>query len=325
MERSKDLQSYYDIGDAKATEKTSQALREGQPKLRKKMIDHGIITNDIHTCSTEHILSLLPPATINRIDPNLVFIGDDSYSSMNRNDMSSSSFTNQQRSMPEQSLNHACVDMQPRPIMDDRLTIGDCRFHPTPNGQFEQPKNTIVTPPVTPPNPPQQLVEKTKFENNAFTCPFPDMGMDTTDFDDSNSIMTFDMDDEEMINEDDAQSSFSASTPSASQTNHFRALNELKGNIPMYDGCDRQTFSAVPRNTSPTLNHLRALTELKDQVPIHPSSASNNDCQNLGFHNSNQFNGNVSQSNLNGSSTSIGFVPNQTLRMQVNFFKKIIK
>jgi hypothetical protein len=42
LERGKD-QIWYDIGDAKATEKTSQALREGQPDLRQKMIDRGII------------------------------------------------------------------------------------------------------------------------------------------------------------------------------------------------------------------------------------------------------------------------------------------
>ncbi|OEU12879.1 hypothetical protein FRACYDRAFT_191130, partial [Fragilariopsis cylindrus CCMP1102] len=30
---------WYDIGDAKATEKTSQALREKQPELRQRMID----------------------------------------------------------------------------------------------------------------------------------------------------------------------------------------------------------------------------------------------------------------------------------------------
>jgi len=37
------IMNWYDIGDAKATEKTSQALREGQPKLRQKMIEKGII------------------------------------------------------------------------------------------------------------------------------------------------------------------------------------------------------------------------------------------------------------------------------------------
>ena len=42
LERGKD-KIWYDIGDAKATEKTSQALREGQPNLRQKMIDKGII------------------------------------------------------------------------------------------------------------------------------------------------------------------------------------------------------------------------------------------------------------------------------------------
>jgi hypothetical protein len=33
--------TWYDIGDKKAVEKTSQALREGQPKLRKKIVEMG--------------------------------------------------------------------------------------------------------------------------------------------------------------------------------------------------------------------------------------------------------------------------------------------
>jgi hypothetical protein len=48
LERGKD-KIWYDIGDAKATEKTSQALREGQPDLRQKMIDEGIIIKDPST------------------------------------------------------------------------------------------------------------------------------------------------------------------------------------------------------------------------------------------------------------------------------------
>lgn len=43
LERDVKKQTWYDIGDKKAIEKTSQALREGQPKLRQKMIDSGQI------------------------------------------------------------------------------------------------------------------------------------------------------------------------------------------------------------------------------------------------------------------------------------------
>lgn len=43
LERDSKRQTWYDIGDKKAIEKTSQALREGQPKLRQKMIDQGQI------------------------------------------------------------------------------------------------------------------------------------------------------------------------------------------------------------------------------------------------------------------------------------------
>lgn len=315
LERSKDLLSYYDIGDAKATEKTSQALREGQPKLRKRMIDNGILTNDsIHSYSTEHLL--MPTAAINQVNPNPVFVGDDSYTSVNRNDISASNI-NQQCSILEQSINQACANIKPTPILDDRLTIGNCQFRPTPNCPFGQSKHRIVTPPCTPPNPPQQLVEKAKFDNDLFACPFPSMDMDPTEFDDSNSIMTFDMDDEEMIDDQtDVQPMFQGSTPSS----HFRTLTELKHNVQTYNGCERKMLSIVPQNNaSPILNHFRALTELKDQVPMYPSSGANNDCQNLRFNNSNQFNGNASQNNLNASCSSIGFVPNQTLKMQVNF------
>ncbi len=43
LERDAKKGVWYDIGDKKAVEKTSQALREGQPKLRKKMVEMGQI------------------------------------------------------------------------------------------------------------------------------------------------------------------------------------------------------------------------------------------------------------------------------------------
>mmetsp|Transcript_712 Transcript_712/g.1697 ORF Transcript_712/g.1697 Transcript_712/m.1697 type:complete len:519 (-) Transcript_712:612-2168(-) len=46
LERDKDKGVWCDIGDKKAIEKTSQALREGQPKLRKKMVEEGRIPAD---------------------------------------------------------------------------------------------------------------------------------------------------------------------------------------------------------------------------------------------------------------------------------------
>ncbi|OEU16397.1 hypothetical protein FRACYDRAFT_185638, partial [Fragilariopsis cylindrus CCMP1102] len=39
LERDATAGLWIDIGDKKAIEKTSQALREGQPKLRKKMVE----------------------------------------------------------------------------------------------------------------------------------------------------------------------------------------------------------------------------------------------------------------------------------------------
>jgi hypothetical protein len=43
LERDAKRGTWYDIGDKKAIEKTSQALREGQPKLRAKMVEMGQI------------------------------------------------------------------------------------------------------------------------------------------------------------------------------------------------------------------------------------------------------------------------------------------
>mmetsp|Transcript_4099 Transcript_4099/g.8460 ORF Transcript_4099/g.8460 Transcript_4099/m.8460 type:complete len:547 (-) Transcript_4099:253-1893(-) len=41
LEKDSKTNSWYDIGDKKAVEKTSQALREGQPKLRQKIVEMG--------------------------------------------------------------------------------------------------------------------------------------------------------------------------------------------------------------------------------------------------------------------------------------------
>jgi len=340
LERSKDLQSWYDIGDAKATEKTSQALREGQPKLRKKMIDHGIISDDLAQCSTEHMISLLPtasntqidPKTIepNPIEPNAVF-GDNSYSSVNKNDIQTNTI-NRQRAMLEQSLNRVFSDI--KPIMDERHAIGNCRFHPTDcpensaSCQFDRPQTRIVTPPTTPPNYPQQPVERIEIDMGSFRRPFPENQdmiisntMHTTDFDDSNSIMTFEMDDDEMIDDDDDQAILPVSTPSPPMTNHFRALNELKSNVPIYDNDGDRTMFSNPPSTivSPITNHLRALTELRDNVPIYPSSGFKNNVQNHPANNFQQFNGNTSRNNLNTSCSSINFAPNLVFPKQAGF------
>lgn len=46
LERDAKKGVWFDIGDKKAVEKTSQALREGQPKLRKKMVEMGQLPPD---------------------------------------------------------------------------------------------------------------------------------------------------------------------------------------------------------------------------------------------------------------------------------------
>jgi len=54
LERNAKLGVWCDIGDKKAIEKTSQALREGQPKLRKQMVERGEIPSD-QLIGTDHV------------------------------------------------------------------------------------------------------------------------------------------------------------------------------------------------------------------------------------------------------------------------------
>lgn len=46
LEKNMKTGTWQDIGDKKAIEKTSQALREGQPKLRQKMVEEGFIRQE---------------------------------------------------------------------------------------------------------------------------------------------------------------------------------------------------------------------------------------------------------------------------------------
>lgn len=340
LERSENLQSWYDIGDAKATEKTSQALREGQPKLRKKMINHGVINNDFHnSVSIEHVLSLLPTASATQIDHNPMF-GDDSYFSVNRNDTRT---IERQQQMLEQSLNRMFADI--KPSMDDQhiQVIGNCRFHDidcpgnTSECRFVKQQSRIVTPPSSPPVFQEHLIKRRQINNDAFRCPFPgedcetnmDQDMADGDFDDSYSIMTFEMDEDEMIDDynDNNQRSiypiYPISTPSPPLTNHIRAINELKDNVPIYDkGDDQPMFSHIPATiSSPLTNHLRALTELKDHVPIYPSVKSHR--ENVDYsHNNGQFKGNVSRNDLNTCSSSMRFAPSLVFPSQNRFLKQ---
>lgn len=316
LERSKDLQTWYDIGDAKATEKTSQALREGQPKLRKRMIDNGVITDDLQSFSNERSISLLPTSSAAQIEPNPICVGDDSYTSVEHKDTRKDTIE-QQRSTLEQSIHN---------MMDD--TIDNGLFRPTDipgsTGSFQFGRNEakVVTPPTTPPNYPQVPIERIEFDNDVLVCPFPDGYQNMDNLDDS-SIMTFDMDDDEMM-EGDIDNSlhsyeqiFPTTTPSPRMTNHFRALNELKNNVQIFDNDgDQQMFDqrAAPETfTSPISHHLRALSELKVQVQRFPSnggSSSNNDCRDHLSNNSCQFNRNISRNNLNSSYPAMGFSQN---------------
>jgi len=257
------LQSWYDIGDAKATEKTSQALREGQPKLRKKMIDHGIIKNGYQSSSTERMIALLPTSSKPKIDPNPVF-GNASYTSV---DKINKRIISQQKSILEQSLNSSFVDNKSLEEKSGHV-IGNCRFHPTDCPQTSsrcKRQRRMVTPPSTPPIQSQNLILRTQVDKCEFTCPFPeaDFGanmnrdlMVPNDFDDSNSIMTFEMDDDDRMFDivDDDQPVCQLRTPLPHQTNHFRALNELKDNVPIFNNNGNQSMFSNKRFKSCQFN-----------------------------------------------------------------------
>jgi hypothetical protein len=176
------------------------------------MINLGVINNDFHnSVSTEHVLSLLPTASATQIGPNPMF-GDESYSSVNRND---SRTIERQQQMLEQSLNRMLADI--KPSMDDQhiQVIGNCRFHDidcpgnTSECRFVKQQSRIVTPPSSPPVFQQHLIGRKLINNDVFTRSFPgedcetkmDQDMADGDFDDSYSIMTFEMDEDEMIDD----------------------------------------------------------------------------------------------------------------------------
>lgn len=285
LERSPNMDFYYDIGDAKAIEKTSQALREGQPKLRKRILHNRVDAND------------LPSST--KINPNSTCVRKVSYSSIDLNDIRANKIR-KAASIIGQSLNNPFSDV--KTIMNDRW------LHQTNDrNQLLLPKNRTVTPPCTPP----QLIYRKPIRDEMLGCTLPSVDIDANDFDDDNSIMTFDMDEDEMVNDDDESDSKSIlpiPTPSQSLSSHFRTMNELKSNVPVYDkGSSRKLLSRVPSTTSPFINHLRALTELKDQIPRYPSCASFRDLQ-FDF----------SGANTAGSTLNATF-PSVPISMQTNF------
>lgn len=74
IEKDKDG-TYYDIGDKKAVEKTSQALREGQPKLRQKIAEMGggaAGTVALMEAQYGHSGNLLPDQLGLTVDPSFV-------------------------------------------------------------------------------------------------------------------------------------------------------------------------------------------------------------------------------------------------------------
>lgn len=157
------------------------------------------------------------------------------------------------------------TDIKPIVVDQHLQAIGNCRFHDiycpgnTSECRFVKQQSRIVTPPSSPPVHPQHPIERRRINHDVFTCPFPgedyetnmDEDMADGDFDDTYSIMTFEMDEDEMIddcNDDYQQLLFPISIPSPPSTNHFRALNELKDNVRIYDKDDDQPmFYTYPR------------------------------------------------------------------------------
>ena len=277
LERTRDMKYYYDIGDAKAIEKTSQALREGQPKLRKRMMTDGVVATA-------------------KIKPSPMPIRNVSYSSMELINMQRAKI-NRQQSMLGQVMNSSL------PTVNDRWLhqTNDCN-------QLLLPINRTVTPPCTPPT----QIDRKLVRDKMLGCALPSLDIDANDFDDDNSIKTFDMDADEMIDNDeddiDAKSTFPTPTPSQSLPSQFPTMNELKSNLPAYNNRGGQRiFPRMVSTTSPFINHLRALTELKDHVPKYPSTASFRD---LRFDFSKEIGANFSRSTLNATFPSI---PNPTI------------
>ncbi|KAL7464517.1 hypothetical protein ACHAXS_004852 [Conticribra weissflogii] len=63
--------TWRDIGDRRAIEKTSQALREGQPKLLKKLKEMSGDNNQVAVPTLGRIDSNVPPLKLNNVGPNM--------------------------------------------------------------------------------------------------------------------------------------------------------------------------------------------------------------------------------------------------------------
>jgi len=242
LERAKD-QTWYDIGDAKATEKTSQTLREGQPELRQKMINNGIIKDS----------STSPPGSIDRMS-SLHAMGT-SAMSINKNDLvrdgSDSSFNNVYRTHMKNnqysSLGHSLNRLIPGKdaiLHSDQQQIFG-RPHPSDYLVMLREKHHLDHRKViTMPPPHMHRIHATRHNEDChqsrhFSCDkeneMEDIDIDNNvehNLNDSHSTMTFEMDMDEIFDDDSRVMlrSFSTSSPVAT---HLRALSEWENNEPI--------------------------------------------------------------------------------------------
>lgn len=121
LERDAKKGTWYDIGDKKAIEKTSQALREGQPKLRQKMVELGQIAPDEGVNSMQHQYGngIYAP----RDAPSIGSGGSSAYSSSNPFGMTHHSMGNGLSEMPPPPSRTLSGEMNNEMTMMQRLSL----------------------------------------------------------------------------------------------------------------------------------------------------------------------------------------------------------
>lgn len=253
LERAKD-KTWYDIGDMKATEKTSQAIREGQSKLRKKMIDSrlikdnlkcnlpgssGIMISSLATC-TKHMFTNPYIGNVFDMSPNHVHTMNNQSSMLHRS-FDSLTMSENETVRPDHPHRHCHhhEEINRAQIVDNLAIPGGRTFnHP------RHRNSSTITPPFN-----RRRTVQLNQQSDDFPPLLPfgchnDKGKDIEkdrlivdnvgdNIDDSfHSIMTFEMEGDELSDDNDSAEMLSSSVPSSPVTNHLRALNEWNNSEP---------------------------------------------------------------------------------------------
>ena len=231
LERAKD-KCWYDIGDPKATEKTSQALREGQPELRQKMIDSGMI-KDFSMSPPGSIEMMLPPNTmatsVMPINNKTTLVGSDTSSNENYMRMMNNQYpslgTSLDRLVPGRDTilhsNQQQIYGQSEPA--DYLAVPRER-------RLDHRKAATFSPPIH-----QKHNNNDNYQSHHFSRgeeKEKEKVEDIDDLDDNHSIMTFEMDIDEII-DIDSLAFLPPSSSSSPLANHLRALKEFESIEPI--------------------------------------------------------------------------------------------